>query len=524
MVTSSVMRLAVVSMVGALLMVLLFPGIGAMAAENTRISPALSLALQKPEIISMANKSSQHLSIAQPAGAGTAVPDTAAPALGGSQTLLNKADAANLVQNSIVNPLWANADQQDGLKVLQYSEILPEGALIEPAFETMGRPSAAIVSQNPSWLFMIDEMPGAHFAHPVKLVVVDAVTKDQQVIETEWWPKVDSRQIFDKESIRADPSLITFYKEPARRTATVSDIRMIDPVILTAAPQCDAWAVIVCGFNDLPDTFDEDTEGIYNILRGLGMDDSHIYFLSPHTGHTGVDALNTIDNVQWAINEVAAQSGVNDKVMFFYSSHGGVDGLVCDTGTSGGTIFASDLDNWLDAITCEEMAIIVEACHSGSLIGKYRSGAYVPAESDLTADGETNRVIFTSASTDTSSYPDVDGPDDPNPSDSGSESIYGYIMAFSEPLADKNVDGKISFGEAYLYAWDNDVTRLRGDNMPQMLEAGLNRNNVFHRCPPSEAGSKFKKPLYEVPFERLIPEVMPQPGPVEKIVSRSGGL
>lgn len=37
-------------------------------------------------------------------------------------------------------------------------------------------------------------------------------------------------------------------------------------------------------------------------------------------------------------------------------------------------------------------------------------------------------------------------------------------------------------GEAYLYAWDNDVTRLRGDNMPQMLEAGLNRNNVFHQC------------------------------------------
>ncbi|MDY0412976.1 hypothetical protein, partial [Methanothrix soehngenii] len=190
----------------------------------------------------MANKSSELLSMAEPAAT-----DTEVPAFEGSQALLNKADAANLVQNSIVNPLWANADQEDGLKVLQYSEILPQGTLIEPAFETFGRPSAAIVSQNPSWLFMIDEMPGAHFAHPVKLVVVDAVTRDQQVIETEWWPKVDSRQIFDKESIRADPSLITFYKKPSRLTDAISDIRMIDSGLLAVASQCDAWAVIVCG-------------------------------------------------------------------------------------------------------------------------------------------------------------------------------------------------------------------------------------------------------------------------------------
>jgi hypothetical protein len=41
------MRLAVASMVAIMLLVLLFPGIGAMATENTRISPML----QKPGII-----------------------------------------------------------------------------------------------------------------------------------------------------------------------------------------------------------------------------------------------------------------------------------------------------------------------------------------------------------------------------------------------------------------------------------------------------------------------------------------
>ena len=109
---SSVIRLAAALLVGALLLVPLFSGIGAMAAENLRISPVM----QKPEMISMANKSSELLSMAEPAAT-----DTEVPAFEGSQALLNKADAANLVQNSIVNPLWANADQEDVLKVLQYS-------------------------------------------------------------------------------------------------------------------------------------------------------------------------------------------------------------------------------------------------------------------------------------------------------------------------------------------------------------------------------------------------------------------
>lgn len=442
-----------------------------------------------------------------------------APEQMSSKMILNKADASALVRESIVNPLWEAADKENGLKVLQYNVALPEGTKIEPAYEAAGKVTASIVSRNPSWLFMIDEMPGAHFAHPVKYVIVDAKTKELQVMETEWWPKVNGRQVFEKEDIRADPSLIVFYEEPTRLQKAVSDARMINPNLLATAAQCESWAVIVCGFNDLPDTFDEDTNGIYSVLKSLGLNDDHIYYLSPHAD-AGVDRVNTVENVQWAISEVAAQSGNNDKVLFFYSSHGGVDYLVCDTGTFAGGIWASDLDNWLDAITCKEMSVIVEACHSGSLIGKYKNGNYVPAESDLTADGESNRVIFTSASTDSSSYADVDGPDDPNPSDSGSESIYGYIMAFSEPSADTNSDGKVSFGEAQQYAWSNDVTRLRGDNMPQMLEAGLNRANVYHQCLDSQSSSRFKKPLYEVQ-ERIRPDVdikvNPKMGAVSKI-------
>jgi hypothetical protein len=141
------------------------------------------------------------------------------------------------------------------------------------------------------------------------------------------------------------------------------------------------------------------------------------------------------------------------------------------------------LDNWLDAITSDELVAVVEACHSGSLIGRYADGTYVVAEDDLTGDGETNRAILTSASTDTSSYPDIDGADDPNPGDSGSETVWGYIEAFGVASADTDGDGEISFGEAWQYAWDNDVTRIRGLNIPQMTTTSLIANNVFNYCP-----------------------------------------
>lgn len=86
---------------------------------------------------------------------------------------------------------------------------------------------------------------------------------------------------------------------------------------------CDAWAIIVCGYDDLPDTFDEDTDGIYHVLVSLGLSDNHIFFISPHTTHAGIDRPTNIANVQWAINEVAVKADEGDKVLFFYSSHGG---------------------------------------------------------------------------------------------------------------------------------------------------------------------------------------------------------
>ncbi len=435
-----------------------------------------------------------------------------------SNLALNKADASKLIQSSVVEPLLPRVNPDNGLLVLEYQDALPAGTQIEPAFTSMNKANPVVVTQNPSWLFMIDLAPGAHFAHPVKLVVVDAKTQAKQVIDTEWWPKINNRQVFNTVSVRADPSIITFYKAPNLIASRVP--KMINPNlknIFGTSSSCVNWAVIVCGFNDPNDTFHIDTNGIYNVLRNLGVDDSHIFYMSPQTDDPGVDRPTNVANVQWAISQVASQANSNDKVLFFYSAHGGVDSIACAPDVDPvGFFTASQLASWLNAINCKEMSIIMEACHSGSFIGKYKDGTYVPSEDDLTGSGVTNRVVFTSASTDTSSYPDVDGPDDPNAAtDLGSESIYGFIMAYSEPSADTNHDGKISFGEAFQYAWNTDVTRIRGDNTPQLREARLDKNNVYLQCLNS-GKSIFVPPLTYVPINpKDIIKGPPNPEPNE---------
>jgi hypothetical protein len=387
--------------------------------------------------------------------------------------------ATEILIDQVVQPFWEQAEQSKGLRTTQYIELLPKGTYVQPAFTQVSDELPELYCENDSWLFMIDELPGAHFAHPVQIVLVDAETGESQGILAEWWPEVDGTPIFDTIEKREDPGRIVFYEPPLFAVEPVGEFKW--PGLIVSGLGCEAWAVIVCGYNDLPDTFDDDTNGIYNVMRNLDVPDDHIFYVSPHTTHAGVDRATSNANVQWAINEVASQADASDKVLFFYSSHGNIDTLSCTGG--GGSISAANLDNWLDAITCQQMTIVIEACHSGSFIGKYASGAYVPGENDLTGDGETNRAIFTSASTDTSSWPDIDGTDDPNNSDVGSETIWGFVEAFSTPSADTNGNGEVSFGEAFQYAWDNDVTRIRGWNVPQEEHNGLNIDNVYNYCP-----------------------------------------
>lgn len=418
----------------------------------------------------------------------------------GPVVIITREQATSSVR-SIATRIWEASDQRRGMRTLQFADALPAGTTIAPAFAGRGE-AQQINCRNGCWLFMIDKAPGTHFAHPVTFVVVDVVTGEQQVMDAEWWPEVagpgiERRQLFRTVEERRLPGSVVLERAPVKRS-TENNQPETEPssaprggppapppgfasAFGSSVPPCEEWAVIVCGWDDLPDTFDEDTNGMYAALMDRGIPADHIYYLSPHSSHAGVDLPTSRTNVAWAINQAAAKADAGDKVLFFYSSHGGINGLSCmDEG-----IGAAELDGWLDAIVARELTVIIEACHSGSFIGLYADGTYIAAEDELTGDGETNRAVFTSASTDTSSAADVDNERDPNPLDAGSESIWGYIEALLMLGGDANSNGAISFAEAVQYAWDNDVSRIDGWNTPQHLYTVPDPDRVYQHCFPT---------------------------------------
>jgi len=419
----------------------------------------------------------------------TLVPSPGAPSTAvdemPDEVVVDKEQAAQIVLDTVVSEAHRTMDAQQGLRANQYGELLPAGSTIRPALP--GEEHAQMLTcDNACWLFLIDKAPLAHFAHPVEIATVDSVTGEVRRIDAEWWPEVNDSPVFDTLESRSDSSQTIYYTPPHGEELDHDIPDEMDVIVQGACPvtdSCETWAILVCGYDDLPDTFDEDTDGMYSVLQDLGVPDDHVFFVSPHTGHAGVDRTTSLANVEWAIDQVADHADASDTVLFLYSSHGGIDSLSCVPGSAGGgNLGAAQLDGWLDGINSASLSIVIEACHSGSLIGRHSDGTYVAAEDDLTGEGETNRIVFTSASSDTSSYPDLDGADDPNPGDAGSETIWGYVEAFITASADMDNDAHMSIDEAHQYAWDNDVSRIRGMNTPQFTSTGVAEADTYNYC------------------------------------------
>ena len=106
------------------------------------------------------------------------------------------------------------------MRVNQYEQLLPQGTTVRPAMVPPGRKTPSLVCKNPSWLLFIDLKPAAHFAHPVQIVLLDAVTGEQRTIDTDWWPQIDSKEIFNTLDARTNRATIIFDKcRPPRSRA-----------------------------------------------------------------------------------------------------------------------------------------------------------------------------------------------------------------------------------------------------------------------------------------------------------------
>jgi hypothetical protein len=384
---------------------------------------------------------------------------------------VSREEAKRIVIDEIARPSKA----PNGLRVHMYPELLPKGSKIVPFQQWVNGNRDFLVCDGDCWFFWFDDDPLAQFAHPTRLVILSSTTGKIIIKGVEWWPVVNNKVMWGKTEERMDDKLLIFEKPPKIKLPLDwrHDFKFKQPQTL---PGCEAWVILICGSTDQGNTFDEDVQFLYNVFTGLGYDDAHIFYVSPWTTDPGVDRTTTLANVQWAINQVAINGDVEDKVFFFYSSHGGVDYLQCCPGEpGGGNVTSTDMDNWLDAITPRDMIILLQGCHTGSFIGYYSNGTTVASENELTGDGETNRIAMTATDTDHSSYG--------GPSNWGSTFTGGYIESFNDPAADVVNDGDISVDEAYTYAYNHDDAAAWGWSFPHMNVPSLDPAIVFHVCP-----------------------------------------
>ncbi len=365
-------------------------------------------------------------------------------------------------------------------------------------------------------VFFLDLNPYAHFAHPTQLFVYDSEPADESkpivVFEpTEWWPTIREeswdypRSIFDTVAKREDPLQVFILDRPRELPLPTPPIgfrfnrlalyRGIasgvsgppptptltpPPATATTVDTCDTgalpvWAILVNGFYDESDTFDEDIVGMYSVLRGFGVDDDRIrclssfgLFDSKSCENASLQDLN--DTFDLVLEEMTTCSQdlpatVNPHFLLFWSSHGGTNALACDLSiNSRELVFGSKLDEYVSGLegqwmspdtnlTRLETTIVIEACKSGTV------------GTTLNEGGAHRRILTSARGQQDVSYRDidiVDGQIDPNPADAGSETIWGYVEAFGSESVDTSGDGKTSFDEAVQYAKDNDVSILGG--------------------------------------------------------------
>jgi len=432
------------------------------------------------------------------------------------------------LMETLNTPAWGNIDAEaeefDRLRVHLYPDPIEEGEWVGPFIpgeDTDGSNRIVCQSDEGCFVLFVDTDHWAHFAHKTVVALWRLDTgRFQPPVVGEWWPLLNGTPVFDKVRKRedwfntADPDDMQTIVYPEDLPRVIAPgfmandemgFSVTEPLPLPspspppspgpgpvptpeAVDDCDVWAVIVNGFNDVDDTFHIDTGGMYQALRGHGIPQDQIHYLCPDpAGSEGCETVASEVELQKVLTEtmgtdIPPTANLVDsscqELLFFYSTHGDSDILWC--GDDQPTF--DQLRDWLDQVNCAKITVVVEACNSGGLIGKL-----VPPPT-----GQA-RFIFTSTDQNGVSYRDVDWIDDdrdPNPGDIGSETVWGYVEAMGTGSVDADADQRISFSEATNYAIDKDITAAFG-NQPG-IHVGGTVSPAAHSCSSTSASNKMK--------------------------------
>ncbi len=320
----------------------------------------------------------------------------------------------------------------------------------------------------------------------------DHESGELQTAKGEWWPVLnDDHHILDTVRSRTRSGV---YERTGRVGPSAMRKMNAASVVLPAIPKpitpstpalpqmvlaqpCNVFALVANGYRDKDNTFDDDADGMYEVLRGLGLPDDQIVYVSPYKSQVR-DYLTSRENLKKAIKDINGMTvgGNAREVVFFLSTHGGTlpSGdpeepiffvQLKARGSGNHRLEFKDLTSLICSANTDTLTIVVEACKSGHI--RRLIEADEVCKDRIGSDGLSIRMLLSAGETRSSSA-DLDG-NDSNREDVGSETVWGYIEAFGTSGADfkpdeGQPDGKISFCEAVTYAKKFDGGR--GDPEP----------------------------------------------------------
>jgi hypothetical protein len=174
-------------------------------------------------------------------------------------------------------------------------------------------------------------------------------------------------------------------------------------------------AVVIVGGHDnfygLQSKIDYSTDRAYRIFKEAGFGAEDIRYLSPtpqdadDDGFTDVTTTTTPAEVYAAIQWAASRVGPDVPFFLYMMDHGLTEAFCADGCSSGGQISSQELDAWLDELEatsgCDQVNVIIEACHSGSFVDRVDDLA-----KSISKDG---RVVIASTGRTNNAYASAQG-------------------------------------------------------------------------------------------------------------------
>jgi len=187
----------------------------------------------------------------------------------------------------------------------------------------------------------------------------------------------------------------------------------------------------------------DDALKVYRAFLGFGALDARLAFLLRDVSRAEV--LRAVDELRERVALVAAHGGGRGvECVFYYSGHGGSDGLHLD----GETLPYDELHRRLDALGCSLLVVILDACHSGALFRvedlRLKGFTFTDEEFRVQVYDTRQGAVYITSAAESEFSQERDGL-------RGSVFTYHLVHGLLG-AADANGDARVTLGEAYEFA------------------------------------------------------------------------